>query len=314
MAKLISAQEAANRLGVTRQTILNWAKSGVISVKRDGHKGLPHLVDWETLEPLCGTVQEMLAAKEWFELRTKDYKDATNELETLIKDTYDEIIARKRIVPFVDARDFYLSIPKMMQELGVLNEREAKVVTMLIEGKTMEEIGEDLYISRERVRQIFFKAIRKSSHIAHLKEELDAYEQLKKKYATLQEAVNVMDDDFKEYVRMKVEAKTMDDDPVELSKEDEFLNFLSTPLSEFDFSVRCLNCLRYADIRTIADLVRLQKRDVLCLRNFGKKSLTELDDFIEEKGLQWGMNVDELYRKAAVRAAHRDASGSIVGM
>lgn len=314
MAQLITTQDAANRLGVSRQTIINWGKRGMVKLTNTSNTENFMLVDWETLEPLCGTVKEMLAAKEWFEQRTNDYKEATKELEQMIKDTYDEIIARKRYLPFVDAKYFYLSIPKMMQELGVLNAREARVVEMIIEGNTLEDIGDKLCLSRERVRQIFHKAIRKSSHIAHLKEDLDAYELLKKKYATLQEAVNVMDDDFVEYVRKKIEAKAVDKDPVELSKEEELLNFLSTPLSEFDFSVRCLNCLRYADIRTIADLVRLQKRDVLCFRNFGRKSLTELDDFIEEKGLQWGMNVDELYRKAAVRAAHRDASGSIVGM
>lgn len=301
MAKLISAQEAANRLGVTRQTIVNWAKSGVISVKRDGHKGLPHLVDWETLEPLCGTVQEMLAAKEWFELRTKDYKDATNELETLIKDTYDEIIARKRVLPYVSAKDFYLSIPKMMQELGVLNEREAKVVTMLIDGKTLEEIGDDLYLSRERVRQIFAKAIRKSTHIAHLKEDLDAYEALKKKYTNLQECVKVMEEDVKEYIAYKEKTQGKVENAESIVEEECLLGQLATPMKDFDLSVRTLNCLRYSDIKTLGDLVRLSKSDVMKIRNFGHKSLTELDDLIEELGLQWGMDVDLLYRKNAIR-------------
>jgi len=66
---------------------------------------------------------------------------------------------------------------------------------------------------------------------------------------------------------------------------------LKTKLVDMDLSVRALNCLKAADFETLGDLVSFNKSDLLKFRNFGKKSLTELDDLVEGKGLTFGMNV-----------------------
>ncbi len=66
---------------------------------------------------------------------------------------------------------------------------------------------------------------------------------------------------------------------------------LKTKLVDMDLSVRALNCLKAADIETLGDLVSFNKNDLLKFRNFGKKSLTELEDLIESKGLSFGMNL-----------------------
>lgn len=66
---------------------------------------------------------------------------------------------------------------------------------------------------------------------------------------------------------------------------------LKTKLVDMDLSVRALNCLKAADIDTLGDLVAFNKNDLLKFRNFGKKSLTELEDLVENKGLSFGMNV-----------------------
>lgn len=65
---------------------------------------------------------------------------------------------------------------------------------------------------------------------------------------------------------------------------------LKTKLVDMDLSVRALNCLKAADIETLGDLVSYNKNDLLKFRNFGKKSLTELEDLVESKGLSFGMN------------------------
>ncbi|MBI1268013.1 MAG: DNA-directed RNA polymerase subunit alpha [Cryomorphaceae bacterium] len=66
---------------------------------------------------------------------------------------------------------------------------------------------------------------------------------------------------------------------------------LKTKLVDMDLSVRALNCLKAADIETLGDLVSYNKNDLLKFRNFGKKSLTELEDLVDNKGLHFGMNV-----------------------
>jgi DNA-directed RNA polymerase subunit alpha len=66
---------------------------------------------------------------------------------------------------------------------------------------------------------------------------------------------------------------------------------LKTKLVDMDLSVRALNCLKAADVETLGELVSFNKNDLLKFRNFGKKSLTELEDLVQTKGLQFGMNV-----------------------
>jgi len=66
---------------------------------------------------------------------------------------------------------------------------------------------------------------------------------------------------------------------------------LKTKLVDMDLSVRALNCLKAADVETLGDLVSFNKNDLLKFRNFGKKSLTELEDLVKAKGLEFGMNV-----------------------
>lgn len=68
---------------------------------------------------------------------------------------------------------------------------------------------------------------------------------------------------------------------------------LRTKLVDMDLSVRALNCLKAADVETLGDLVSFEKNDLLKFRNFGKKSLTELEDLVQIKGLNFGMNTQK---------------------
>jgi len=65
---------------------------------------------------------------------------------------------------------------------------------------------------------------------------------------------------------------------------------LKSKLVDLDLSVRALNCLKAADVETLGDLVQYNKNDLLKFRNFGKKSLTELEELVKSKGLDFGMN------------------------
>jgi len=66
---------------------------------------------------------------------------------------------------------------------------------------------------------------------------------------------------------------------------------LKTRLVDMDLSVRALNCLKAAEVDTLADLVSFNKNDLMKFRNFGKKSLTELDELVMLKGLTFGMDL-----------------------
>lgn len=66
---------------------------------------------------------------------------------------------------------------------------------------------------------------------------------------------------------------------------------LKTKLIDMDLSVRALNCLKAAEVETLGDLVSYNKNDLMKFRNFGKKSLTELEELVVLKGLSFGMNL-----------------------
>lgn len=78
--------------------------------------------------------------------------------------------------------------------------------------------------------------------------------------------------------------------------DEEFLHMrklLKTPLSDLDLSVRAFNCLKAADVKTLGDLAKLEISDMMKFRNFGKKSLAELEQLIQEKNLTFGMDLSK---------------------
>ena len=85
----------------------------------------------------------------------------------------------------------------------------------------------------------------------------------------------------------KEETKEVDEEILHMRK------ILKTELVDLDLSVRALNCLKAADIRTLADLVSYDVADMLKFRNFGKKSLTEIQELVKSKGLSFGMNLSK---------------------
>ncbi len=68
---------------------------------------------------------------------------------------------------------------------------------------------------------------------------------------------------------------------------------LKTKLLDMNLSVRALNCLKAADVETLGDLVQYNKNDLLKFRNFGRKSLTELDDLLESLNLSFGTDISK---------------------
>ena len=68
---------------------------------------------------------------------------------------------------------------------------------------------------------------------------------------------------------------------------------LKTKLLDMNLSVRALNCLKAADVETLGDLVQYNKTDLLKFRNFGKKSLSELDDLLESLNLSFGTDISK---------------------
>lgn len=111
----------------------------------------------------------------------------------------------------------------------------------------------------------------------------------------LKEAANILikhfmlfsDSTFQLKVETQTPRKEVDENYLAMRK------LLKTPLSELDLSVRAYNCLKSADIKILGELVSYQIGDMLKFRNFGKKSLAELEELVASKGLSFGMDVSK---------------------
>ena len=111
----------------------------------------------------------------------------------------------------------------------------------------------------------------------------------------LKEAAKILIYHFMLFSDEKITLETNDADGNEEFDEEvlHMRQLLKTKLVDMDLSVRALNCLKAADVETLGDLVQFNKTDLLKFRNFGKKSLTELDDLLESLNLSFGTDISK---------------------
>lgn len=111
----------------------------------------------------------------------------------------------------------------------------------------------------------------------------------------LKEAASILIHHFMLFSDERISLELREKTPTEELDENtlQMRQLLKTKLVDMDLSVRALNCLKAAEVDTLADLVSFQKHDLLKFRNFGKKSLTELEELVRNKNLTFGMNVSK---------------------
>ena len=159
----------------------------------------------------------------------------------------------------------------------VITDKEEKVIRLYyIDGKTLEEIGKEFGFTRERIRQINEKAIKKLKLFKKYfyggkwclmeelaKEEYQKYLETQKSYWKYESA--------KQYI-LQYESGV-------------FLPIREQKIENLDLSMRSYNCLKRAGIRTIGDLLNFTYNDLFKIRNLGRKSLKEVLDKIHDLGL-----------------------------
>lgn len=109
----------------------------------------------------------------------------------------------------------------------------------------------------------------------------------------LEGAAHILIQHFRLFSDKSIEVETGKDNEIEQVDEEllHMRKLLKTSLHDLDLSVRAYNCLKAADIKTLGDLVTLEISDMMKFRNFGKKSLAELEQMVAEKGLTFGMDL-----------------------
>lgn len=110
-------------------------------------------------------------------------------------------------------------------------------------------------------------------------------------------AGKILKEHIEKFITEKIEEPfTQEEEEVDAEKQ-RIASLLKTSIEDLNLSVRAYNCLKSANINTIAELVSRDEQDLLKFRNFGKKSLSELVEVIEEKNLEFGMDVSKFLDK-----------------
>lgn len=105
-------------------------------------------------------------------------------------------------------------------------------------------------------------------------------------------AAKILKDHIQLFINFDIEPE--EEEPVEVDEEVlKVRKLLKMPVDELELSVRSYNCLMAANIKTIGDLVKRDEPEMLKFRNFGRKSLQELTKILDEKGLQFGMDMEK---------------------
>ena len=105
-------------------------------------------------------------------------------------------------------------------------------------------------------------------------------------------AAKILKDHIQLFINFDIEPE--EEEPVEVDEEIlQVRKLLKMPVDELELSVRSYNCLMAANIKTIGDLVKRDEQEMLKFRNFGRKSLQELNKILEEKDLQFGMDTEK---------------------
>jgi DNA-directed RNA polymerase subunit alpha len=126
----------------------------------------------------------------------------------------------------------------------------------------------------------------------------------------IQEAAAILQDHLMlfvnfEQMRREMEAQEVVEEEAKEAEKSRMRRILFTPVDELELSVRAHNCLKAANIKTLAELVSLNEQDLLKFRNFGRKSLSELADIVRIHGLAFGMNIDKYVQEQ--KAAESEA-------
>lgn len=288
-------------MGVNRQTIINWGKDGTLKLKGMGKASRSFWVDEEVIAAITDTAAEVEQAQQQF----KAMRDELNELTGIMKEKVRKTKCEMSIIGTLSRRlstvPFFKSFTWAMSFLGVINVREEEVINRVLDGASLDEIGDYFCLSRERILQIFLKACRKCGQHGNLKQYIANSEDTKKELEQLRLDNEGLKRALSQWLKEKEELHETYG-PIydeELARLEELTRKLDVRIFDCDLSVRTLNCLKASDIDTVGDICRYGKTDLLKMRNFGKKSLTEVDDFIEAQGLEFRMDVDGIYQKRA---------------
>ena len=263
---LISKQQAAKRLGKEVRTIDDWIECGILKackIQRKPNAKPTSMIDEAQVNSLLASARDIRKSKE---ILQHEQAHLNAELDDVRKASGIDRWAVNKLVETA-----------LVTVGATLTSREADIVKNICAGRYYEDVAKDLGLTRERTRQLFEKAFRR------MRVSLSQYNDAIEKYNDV-----VLERDALQMEVVRLRKHMEKNEPTEIEKYREKL--LAMSLREHfsrDLSVRALNCLMSAGIETLGQLTMMRRTDLLKLKNFGRKSISDLDELLAKLDLTW---------------------------
>lgn len=286
MKKYISLQQAADIANVSRQTIANWVDERIISSRKTrcstGHKYEVHidsLMNIVNNSTIVANTQAITAYEAQAQLKVAEM---AQEWKALL--TTQEAIAR-----YPHVRHIFIQVLQAIVNNNN-NLRGVEMIIDMLKGRTLSEVGNRFGITTERVRQIVFNTLLRCNKVfswATAVEEnqklTNEVEQLQHKVKQLEaENYNLRKDKEDLLINQKIEENIANE------RNEELITLYATSIKDTDLPKRVKVLLTCARVYTIRDLLHRDTFELLRVRNFGRKALIIIEDWLEKYNLEIG--------------------------
>jgi hypothetical protein len=212
---------------------------------------------------------------------SKVYSQDNNEYQNYIV-SINKSFSKKELNYFestfvlIYAQNFLDYIQKLIPETNRLTNRDKLIMNMCLSYKNFKDVGEHFNLSSVRVSEIFKKTIRIISRLGF--EMKDNYDN---KYVPLQEENELLK---KQIYQLQFQLQESKKGSINI--EENTISNIHTEIYDLDISVRILTILKKNNLIKLGDIIKLRRKDFLIFRNFGRKSLLELEELLDRYGLQ----------------------------
>lgn len=292
-------KEAARWFGVEEQTISNWIKSGILTGRKIGSLVF---VDKETVTCHSDTLQEIKQTEERLQRKLLEAKEREESLDKRIEDIAKAETSVPTAMPQWMIKELFRAIINTAG-YDVLTSPEWQVLSDINDGLSISQTCDKNWISREVAMKRIRSAFRKIQAMKSFSEVRKECKELQKNNQILENMVEFLNKELK-VARDTIEAKR---EAIELSYQNlppiyqgedgiaRLREVLTWKIFDTTLSTRIINAL-LPEIRTIGDIVIHEKRFFEGYRNLGKKSINDLEEFLELQDLSFGMDIELISR------------------
>lgn len=296
--KLITLQEVADALCTTRQTVSNWCSFGVFKTRKIG-KCI--YIDRDTFDVVRDSLSDLERTKE----SIRELKHDFSEMKKFLRCQQAEIKAAIGVVTRIGRPSRLGGIVKPLCDLAYSNndpvsvKKGYKILQMLAEGKTLQFIAKNVFhCSIAALTFDAARAMKKLSRLQNYTSLVEENKSLKEDLLSLQTRFSFI---FDENIRLN--AIVQNEISGDLSqkfasaKDMELYRLLTSHVSTMHLSVRATNALRIGEVETIGELVQFREKELVRLRNMGRRTVLEIKDKLTSFGLGLEMDVHPLFER-----------------